>query len=147
MQLTLTRTARREGYTIGRLAIDGEYFCDTLEDTDRGLDESWGEQDVAEVKIAGKTAIPTGTYTVTLGVVSPKFGKRAAYAFCGGKLPRLIGVKGFEGVLVHGGNTADDTAGCILVGRNTIVGRLTNSLDTLKTLYARLEEPLTITIK
>lgn len=147
MELRLERIARREGYTIGRLSIDGEYFCDTLEDADRGLDQSWGEAGISEVKIAGRTAIPTGAYTVTLAVVSPRFGQRAAYAFCGGRLPRLLDVPGFDGVLIHGGNTAADTAGCILVGRNTAVGRLTNSLDTLRTLYSRLKEPLSITIR
>lgn len=147
MELLLRRIAKRSSYTIGKLYVDGEYFCDTLEDTDRGLDQSMSEAEILAVKVAGETAIPTGTYNVTLQVVSPKFGKKTAYAFCGGKLPRLLEVKGFEGILIHGGNTAADTAGCILVGRNTIVGKLTNSLDTLRTLYARLSEPLTITIE
>ena len=146
MELTLKRTAKRTGYTIGHLYIDGEYFCDTLEDTDRGLTSDMSEEEIAAIKVAGETAIPTGKYRVTLQVVSPKFSKKSAYAFCGGKLPRLIGTVGFEGILIHGGNTADDTAGCILVGRNTVVGKLTNSLDTLRTLYAKLEEPLYITI-
>lgn len=147
MDLLLRRIARRSSYTIGKLYVDGEYFCDTLEDTDRGLDQSWGEAEILVQKIAGETAIPTGTYEVTLSVVSPRFSKKAAYAFCGGKLPRLLETKGFSGVLIHAGNTAADTAGCILVGRNTIVGKLTNSLDTLKTLYPKLSEPLTITIE
>lgn len=146
MDLLLKRTAKRTGYTIGHLYIDGEYFCDTLEDTDRGLTNDMSEEEIAAIKVAGETAIPTGKYRVTLEVVSPKFSKKSAYAFCEGKLPRLIGTPGFEGVLLHSGNTADDTAGCILVGRNTIIGRLTNSLDTLRTLYAKLEEPLYITI-
>lgn len=147
MELLLRRIARRSSYTIGKLYLDGVYQCDTLEDTDRGLDKTMGEAEILAVKVAGQTAIPTGTYSVTLGVVSPKFGKKAAYAFCEGKLPRLIDVKGFDGILLHSGNSAADTAGCILVGRNTIVGKLTNSLDTLRTLYAKLKEPLTITIE
>lgn len=101
MELLLRRIARRSSYTIGKLYVDGAYFCDTLEDTDRGLDQSWGEAEILAQKIAGETAIPTGTYEVTLSVVSPRFGKKSAYAFCEGKLPRLLHVPGFEGVLMH----------------------------------------------
>lgn len=147
MELLLRRIARQRDYTIGKLYIDGEYVCDTLEDTDRGLTCDMSEAEIAAVKVAGRTAIPTGEYEVTLSVVSPKFSKKSAYAFCGGKLPRLVGVRGFDGVLLHSGNTSADTAGCILVGRNTRVGALTNSLDTLRTLYARLVEPLTIKVE
>ena len=147
MELLLRRIARQREYTIGKLYIDGEYVCDTLEDTDRGLTCDMSEAEIAAVKVAGQTAIPTGEYDVTLSVVSPKFRKKSAYAFCGGKLPRLVDVCGFDGVLIHSGNTASDTAGCILVGRNTRVGALTNSLDTLRTLYARLVEPLTIKVE
>ena len=101
MELTLIRTAKLSGYTIGHLYLDGDYFCDTLEDTDRGLTSDMSEEEIAAVKVAGQTAIPTGKYRVTLEVVSPKFSKKSAYAFCEGKLPRLIGTPGFEGVLIH----------------------------------------------
>lgn len=75
-----------------------------------------------------KTAIPTGTYKITLDVVSPKFSQKAYYkAFCGGKLPRLLNVKGFDGILIHKGSNADSSAGCIIVGMNTVVGGVTNS--------------------
>ena len=147
MEILLRRIARRADYTIGRLYLDGEYVCDTLEDTDRGLTCDMDEEDIYAKKQYGRTAIPTGVYDVTLSVVSPKFSKKSAYAFCGGRLPRLLQVPGWAGVLIHAGNTATDTAGCILVGRNTRVGALTNSLDTLRTLYARLSEPLTIAIE
>lgn len=105
MKLLLKRIAQKPDYTIGRLYIDGQYFCDTLEDT------------VREKKIAGKTAIPEGTYEVIVNR-SPKF-KR--------DLPRLLNVPNFEGILIHRGNTPNDTSGCILVGENKVKGKVINS--------------------
>lgn len=130
MKLELKRIARREGYTIGRLYIDGAYFCDTLEDRVRDLTK--------EAKVYGKTAIPEGTYEVTLRVKSPRFSQKRQYDFCGGYLPRLLNVPQFEGVLIHIGNTAADTDGCILVGKNTVKGMITESTDTFRKLYNRL---------
>lgn len=138
MKLTLKRIALRPTYTIGQLSIDGEYFCDTLEDTVRDLNKN-GVFAVAGGKVYGSTAIPYGTYRVTLGVKSPRFSQKAAYAFCGGYLPRLLDVPQFEGVLIHIGNTPKDTDGCILVGRNTIVGQVTDSTATFRALYPRLK--------
>ena len=138
MKLQLRRIALRPTYTIGRLSIDGEYFCDTLEDTVRDLNKN-GVFAVAGGKVHGATAIPYGTYEVTLKVKSPRFSTRAAYAFCGGYLPRLLNVPHFEGILIHIGNTPKDTDGCILVGRNTVVGQVTDSTATFRALYARLK--------
>lgn len=140
MELRLRRIAKRETYTIGRLYIDGEYFCDTLEDQDRGLNQGMLLPVIRARKRAGATAIPTGRYRVTLGVQSPRFKSKAAYKFCDGYLPRLLNVIGFEGILIHIGNTAKDTEGCILVGRNTIVGMVTESRVTFNKLYERLKE-------
>lgn len=140
MELRLRRIAKRETYTIGRLYIDGEYFCDTLEDQDRGLDQGMLLPVIRARKRAGATAIPTGRYRVTLGVQSPRFKSKAAYKFCDGYLPRLLNVIGFDGILIHIGNTAKDTEGCILVGRNTIVGMVTESRVTFNKLYERLKE-------
>lgn len=140
MELALHRVTRKDTYTIGYLYIDGEYFCDTLEDRDRGLRDSMTEEEIAALKVKGKTAIPTGEYRVTLDVVSPKFSKKKAYQFCGGRVPRLLGVKGFDGILIHIGNTPDDTDGCILVGENESIGVVVNSTSTFKALYRRLEE-------
>ena len=105
MKLLLKRIALKPEYTIGKLYIDGQYFCDTLEDT------------VREKKIAGKTAIPEGTYQVIVNR-SPKF-KR--------DLPLLLDVPNFEGIRIHRGNTAKDTSGCILVGENKVKGKVINS--------------------
>lgn len=109
MELEVKRVALREGYTIGRLYVDGVYWCDTLEDRVRDLER--------EAKVPGQTAIPAGRYAVVVNR-SPKFGRL---------LPRLVGVPGFEGVLIHRGNTAADTAGCILPGENRVVGKVLNS--------------------
>lgn len=129
MRLILERVARRPDYTIGRLYVEGAYLCDTLEDTVRPMG----------VKVYARTAIPEGEYRVRMDVRSPRFGGRPQYRKYGGRLPRLVGVPGFEGILIHPGNTAEDTAGCILVGRNTIPGRLTDSLTTFDKLWHILE--------
>lgn len=117
MKLKIDRTYKKEKYTIGRLYVDGVFFCNTLEDVDRGLNESTTAIEIANKKIAGETAIPTGTYKVVMDVYSPKYGKRDYYKnFCGGYLPRLLNVKGFNGILIHRGVHQDHTEGCILVG-------------------------------
>lgn len=142
MELTLRRTALRAGYTIGHLYIDGTYFCDTLEDTVRDLDHN-GRFDNGEVKIPAQTAIPYGRYRVTMNVPSPRFAPKAAYKWWHpdgryGLLPRLLDVPHFDGILIHSGNSAADTAGCILVGRNTAPGMITDSMSTCKLLYPLL---------
>lgn len=139
LELSLRRVARRQGYTIGRLTAGGETLCDTLEDADRGLSQAMGADGVARLKVKGATAIPTGRYRVTLDVVSPRFKARSWARPYGGRVPRLLGVPGFEGVLIHPGNTDADTDGCILVGRNTAVGRVTESVATYHKVMALLE--------
>ena len=139
MELRLKRIARKETYTIGRLYIDGVYFCDTIEDTDRGLKQSLPVSVNIAKKRYGATAIPTGRYQVTLKIKSPKFSKNKKYDFCGGYLPRLLNVPAFDGVLIHIGNTAKDTEGCLLVGRNTKVGKVLESGVTFRALYEKLK--------
>ena len=109
MRLILKWLYLKTDYTIGKLYMDGKYFCDTLEDQVRDLTK--------ERKIPGRTAIPAGVYEIVVNV-SPRF-KR--------KLPRLLDVPGFDGILIHRGNTAEDTAGCILVGENRERGKVINS--------------------
>ena len=150
MKLLLKRMAKMEKYTIGKLYIDGEYFADTLEDTDRNLTSTMSKDKIAKVKVYGKTAIPTGTYVVDMNTVSPKFGKRSWAQPYGGKAPRLQDVPGYEGVLIHPGNTADDTSGCILVGRNKVKGQVVESQDTFKALMkilVKAKDEITITIE
>lgn len=130
-----------ESYTIGSLSIDGKKFCDTLEDRVRDLNKN-GVFDGDEKKVYGETAIPYGTYDVVVDY-SPKF-KR--------ELPRLQNVKHFEGILIHRGNTAEDSAGCILVGENKVKGKVINSTPYEKELVRILKEaqgrkePITIKI-
>ena len=135
MVINVKRIYKGAGYTVGRLFLDGTYFCDTLEDRDRGLSSDMSAEEIAKMKVAGETAIPTGTYDVTLDVVSPRFAVREAYRFCNGRLPRLIDVPGFSGILIHAGNTAKDSSGCILVGVNSSKGVLTNSVAMFRQLY------------
>ena len=139
MILKLRRIAKKPDYTIGKLYIDGEHFCDTLEDTDRGLIQGQSVDALRRMKIKSSTAIPIGRYKITLSVVSPRFGSRAQYKSIGGRLPRLLNVPAFEGVLIHIGNTAKDTEGCILVGENKLVGQVINSTATFNRLYDRLK--------
>lgn len=138
MQITLKRIARRETYTIGKLYIDGVYFCDTCEDKDRGLNNKMSVDYIKKLKVWGKTAIPTGTYEIDINTVSPKYSSKQQYSFCKGKLPRLKNVPGFDGILIHIGNSANDSAGCILVGENKVVGMVVNSTKTFQNLYAKL---------
>lgn len=128
MRLTLKRIANRKDYCIGKLYINGKYFCDTLEDRDRGLDDSMSEDDIKQIKIKGETAIPTGIYTVLL-TYSPKYKK---------VMPLINNVKGYSGIRIHSGNSSKDTEGCLLVGKNTVVGRLTDSRNTFNALFKRL---------
>lgn len=151
MKLTLKRIARKEGYTIGRLYIDDAYFCDTLEDRERGLEQAMPLDMIKRIKVKGETAIPTGTYELSMRHISPKYSRKKAFAFTGGVMPRLLNVPGYEGVLIHSGNTAADSEGCILVGENKAVGKVLNSMATFKALWAvlnqRKSEPITITVQ
>ena len=139
-KLKLERAYKKSGYTIGNLYVNGGFFCNTLEDTDRGLNSKMSALEIAGRKIPGQTAIPTGKYDITLNVVSPKFSKRPAYNFCNGKVPRLLNVPGFDGICAHAGSYPKDTEGCLLVGKNTIKGMLTDSMATFKALYAELDK-------
>lgn len=137
MKLILKRIAFKDTYTIGRLYVDGVYFCDTLEDKDRGLDDSMTVEEILRKKKYGQTAIPTGTYKVQI-TYSPKY-KRM--------MPLLLGVKGYSGIRIHSGNTDKDTLGCLLVGLNTKVGMVTDSRNTYSRLYALMKDKKDITIE
>ena len=144
MKLLLKRSYKGEKYTIGKLYIDGSYCCDVLEDRDRNLSSSMSLEEINKIKIPRETAIPTGTYKITLDVVSPRFSKYPFYMeVCDGKLPRLLNVPGYEGVLIHVGDGArgpEMTEGCLLVGKNEIVGGLLHGKEVFKDLYSKLLE-------
>lgn len=146
MKLILKRIALRDTYTIGKLYIDGVYFCDILEDKVRDLNKN-GKFDNGEKKVYSETAIPYGTYKVDINTVSPRFKNRVWAKPYGGKIPRLLNVNSFEGVLIHPGTTSKDTSGCLLVGRNTIVGKLTQSQNTFHKLMSKLKGEKDITIE
>lgn len=137
VNLVLIRSFLGPEYTIGHLYINGKYFCDTLEDTDRGLNQNMSLEEIKKIKIKHETAIPTGTYKVDMNTVSPKYSNFVRYPYVkpyGGKMPRIQNIKGYEGVLIHAGNTKDHTSGCILVGENKVKGRVINSQLTWKKL-------------
>ena len=132
MEILLKRIAKKPNYTIGKLYIDGKYFCDTLEDKDRGLTQSMNEAEILKIKIKDQTAIPTGKYKIDMNTVSPRFGNSSWAKLYKGIVPRLVNVPGYSGVLIHPGNTASDTSGCILLGQNKVVGQVINSQITWK---------------
>lgn len=144
MKLVLKREHLKDDYTIGKLYINSMYFCDTLEDKVRDLNKDGDLNDLGETKVYGKTAIPYGTYNITLDVASPKFSKYPFYrSICEGKLPRLLNVPHFDGILIHvadGPKGADLLEGCIGVGKNAIKGGLTEGKKTFENLYLALEE-------
>ena len=107
MKLKLYRKFLGNKYTIGKLFVNDEYICDTLEDVVRS----------ENAKVYGETAIPCGVYEIVL-TMSPRFKK---------VLPLLLNVPHFEGVRIHTGNTEKDTEGCILVGYNKVKGKVINS--------------------
>lgn len=137
MELKLKRIYKKQDYTIGKLYIDGAYFCDTLEDTDRGMRSDMPLPELKEIKVAGCTAIPTGKYCVYL-TKSPRFGR---------VLPLVYDVPAFSGIRIHSGNMHDDTHGCILVGENKVVGRVINSRQTMEKLMELLEVQESVTIE
>lgn len=157
MELRVQRKWKKNDYTIGNFYINGELYCNTLEDKDRGITQEMTVEKIQSLKVKNQTAIPTGTYTVTINVISPRFSKKTFYQeVCKGRVPRLLNVKGFDGILIHvgdGSNGKNLTAGCILVGKNTIVGGLTGGKEIFKDLYKKLTEAnnkgerITITIE
>ena len=150
MKLELKRIAKKDIYTIGKLYIDGVYFSDTLEDVDRNLNQNMSIEEIKQKKVYGQTAIPTGTYKIDMNTVSPKFKNRSWAKPYKGKIPRFVNVKGFNGVLIHPGNQASESLGCVFVGKNNIVGKVTDSQNTFhKLMSILLKDPdnITITIK
>ncbi len=152
MELILERIAKKKTYTIGHLYIakepdgnnpglgqpltKGLQICDTLEPT-------WRDYKNGAYKVKGRSAIPEGRYAVVISF-SPKFKQW---------LPILLGVPKFDGIRIHAGNTAADTEGCILVGKNKLVGQVVDSRIWLHRLKQKIVEaksrgePVWITIK
>ena len=142
MELLLDRKYCKEKYTVGRLFVNGVFFSNTLEDKVRDINKN-GKFDNGEYKVYAETAIPYEEYEITLDVVSPKFSKYSFYKeVCGGRLPRLLNVPAFDGILIHcadGPQGHKLVEGCIGIGFNTIKGGLTKGKETFKDLYKQLE--------
>ena len=139
IKLRLERLYKGSKYTIGKLYINDEYFCDTIEDIDRGLKSSMSVEYIKKKKVYAETAIPTGTYKIEM-TYSSKF-KRI--------LPLLVDVKGFSGIRIHRGNTEKDSSGCIVIGENKVKGRVINSTPYEVVLVNKLldEDDIEITIE
>lgn len=143
MKIRLHRKWLKKGYSIGVLYVNGQRICETLEDQDRGLTESMSLDEIRRKKIKGETAIPVGCYQI-IWTYSPRFKKM---------LPLLNNVPGYDGIRIHSGNKAKDTEGCILLGRNTEPGTVTNSrywtnkVNSLIEKAVKNKEEVTITIR
>lgn len=123
MNLMVIRDAFMPTTTLGKLFIDGAYFCETLEDCDRKMEDG-GK------KVDGETAIPRGSYVVIIDY-SNRF-KR--------DMPHVLNVPGFVGIRIHSGNTHEDTEGCILVGKLRLNDKsIGYSRDAFGLLFPRLE--------
>lgn len=106
MILRLERYIFNPTNTISKLYINDEYFCDVLEDIDRGLNFTDSIEHIKKVKVYGQTAIPKGVYEIVI-TYSAKFKQY---------LPLLLNVPGYLGIRIHSGNTEADTLGCLLPG-------------------------------
>lgn len=113
MKITVKREFFSETETLGSMFINDKFFCYTLEDYDRKLKSNQSSSEIAFKKIYGKTAIPAGDYRVILSI-SNRF-KRL--------MPEVLNVKGFAGIRIHGGNTHENTEGCILVAKNRYINK------------------------
>ena len=102
-----------------------DYFCDTLEPPVREM-KTKSRGGITQKPFA----IPEGRYPVVI-TYSPKFKKW---------LPLLLNVPQFSGIRIHAGNTPRDTAACILVGENKLVGQLQNSTLWLNRLKQKIVE-------
>ena len=127
MELKVKRKWFKPTYTIGWFLVEGIRFSDTLEDKDRGLTQDMPTTEIYKKKVYGQTAIPKGRYRVDLDTVSPKFKNRNWAAKYGGRVPRLLNVPGFDGILVHPGSDCNQTSGCLLPGFNRVRGKVLDS--------------------
>jgi hypothetical protein len=102
MKILVERFDSGSNDTLGRVYIDGVLKCFSIEDEKR------------TVKVRGETRIPAGTYKVCF-YDSPSHGKKSLM---------IKDVPGFSYILIHTGNTEDDTFGCLIVGKR--IGTLNN---------------------
>jgi hypothetical protein len=137
MELKIIRIKSNKDFTEGKLYINGVYFCDTLEDKDRGLLQSMSVDTVKAIKVYAETCIPYGKYKIILSM-SNRFK-------C--VLPEILQVKGFTGIRIHAGNNIGDSAGCILVGRKCSDGMVVDSRKTLNALMNIIKNEKSLSLK
>lgn len=130
INLRLERRFFADDYTIGTLWINNVWFSDTLEDRVRDYNRDGDLDDDGEDKIYGQTAIPYGRYRISIVF----WAKHQIY------VPYLHHVTAFSGILIHGGRSAKDTLGCILIGENTVKGELRNSGKYVRKLTVILQQ-------
>ena len=137
MELKIIRIKSNKDFTEGSLYINGVYFCDTLEDKDRGLIQSMSVCTIKTIKVYAETCIPYGTYKVVLSMCN-RFKT---------VLPEILQVKGFTGIRIHSGNNKEDSAGCILVGRKCSDGMVIDSRKTLNALMNIIKNEKSLSLK
>lgn len=125
----LVRKYFTEYSTIGELFLEGKFICFILEDKDRMLDNAWDEERIKKEKVFGRTAIPTGEYRIEW-TWSPKYQKT---------MPEVLRVKGYQGIRIHPGNTAEDTQGCLIPGLKMTIDNVLNSRDATTKLYTLIK--------
>ena len=135
MELTIIRYDFLPDRTFGKLYIDGEYWCDTLEDRDRNLYDYMSAEEIKQKKVYGETAIPYGKYEVKL-TYSIKYEK---------ELPQILNVPGFQGVRIHNGSFPTHSLGCILIGRR-LNDMLTDSRVTTSNFVKKIDKESSITL-
>lgn len=135
MKLKVIRRIYSKKSIIGSLFINDVFFCATLEDVSRDLNRDGDLDDPGEKKVYGKTAIPSGNYQVGI-----TFSNRFKTI-----MPEVIRVKGFQGIRIHSGNTADDTHGCLLVG--TYNPQISDFIGNSRVIFSKLMSRLTIASK
>lgn len=129
MELILKRETFTDESTIGTLSIDGVKECYILEDKDRGLTDSMPLAEIVAHKVYGLTAIPYGRYEIDW-TLSARFKKM---------MPILLNVKGYSGIRIHSGNTAESSLGCLICGTRKRSNMVTESTMATKKLYAKIE--------
>lgn len=132
IRLRLERVIKTDTYTIGNLYIDDEFFCNTLEDTCRIVNND------CSMKIYGKTAIPEGIYDIEM----------LWWEKHKNHYPHIKDVPCFEGILIHGGTTVEDTEGCLLIGEQLQQeGTLGNCRVYQDLLNDKIKDEVDVTIK
>ncbi|TDH28682.1 hypothetical protein EXU57_00975 [Segetibacter sp. 3557_3] len=124
MELKVVRSVFTDTSIMGKMYLDGKFFAYTCEDKDRGLNGDCSK------KVKNKTAIDRGKYEVILSF-SNRFKKY---------LPLVLNVCCFEGIRIHGGNTSENSEGCILIGaEGDMKNRIWNCAGKVNSLVAALK--------